>query len=232
MQHTIQKANCQGCGEPFESASATVEICGQSLTLRENFCPPCRDRKEAVATKFAHGQPAERPKWETICDPAYLGFDQDRLPAASQGFAKKVFEWQDGPKGIGLAGPSHIGKTFVITELFRRHYAYGKSVSMILATDFAFTMGDPDQSLRRKMLSECLSVDLLFLDDIAKPKMTDRVEADLFHVIEKRKRSLKPMFVTLNGSGATLSTMLSSEGGNAIVNRLRYDVCEFIRIDT
>jgi DNA replication protein DnaC len=232
MEQTIETATCRDCGASFPAAVATMQILGSSLTLRENYCPSCITQKEANLAAFTKGErPASRPRWTEICDAAYLGFEMDLLPAESQRFARKVFEWQDSPRGIGLAGPSRIGKTFVLTELFRRHYEYGKSVLMILATDFAYTMGDPDQTQRRRMIDQCLAADLLFIDDIAKPKMTDRVEADLFRVIEKRKRNLKPVFVTLNGSGKTLAEMLSAEGGNALVNRLRHDVCEFVRID-
>lgn len=221
---------CRECGAPFEAATATLPIDGRNFTLDQLVCDPCVEAYDN--RNQGRSQSHDRKAWSEICDGAYLGFDIHRLPDASRGFASRVFEWQESPRGIGLAGPSRLGKTFVLTELFRRHYECGKTVKMVLGTEFAYVMGSPDQDERRKMIAECISTDMLFIDDIAKPKMTDRVEADLFHVLEKRKRNLKPVFVTLNGDGKTLALMLSSEGGNALVNRLRHDVCEFIRIDT
>lgn len=227
---TAEILNCLDCRREFESYSQRFDLLGASIILRENYCEDCR-RAWEVKMASSSVSAADKPKWESVCDAAYLGFDMERLPESSRRFASRVFSWQFGPRGIGLAGTSRIGKTFVMTELFRRWHEHGKRVKMVLATDFAYAMGDPDQSVRRRMIDECIAADMLYLDDVAKPKMTDRVEADLFHVLEKRKRNLRPVFATLNGNGKTLEAMLSEEGGNAIVNRLRLDVCEFISVN-
>jgi hypothetical protein len=227
---TMTTRPCRECGRSFEAASASFIFQSKSCHLEQHVCDDC---VEAYDKRIAdpQRQGSARAPWESICDAAYLGFDLTRLPETSRGFAAKVFAWQDGAKGIGLAGPSRIGKTFIVTELFRRHYEYGKSVKMVLGTEFAYACGSPDGDERRRMIDSCIAVEMLFIDDIAKPKMTDRVEADLFHVLERRKRTLRPVFVTLNGNGQTLAAMLSSEGANALVNRLRHDVCEFMRLD-
>jgi hypothetical protein len=83
---------------------------------------------------------------------------------------------------------------------------------------------------RREMIAKCLHVDCLFLDDIGNCRYTDRVEKDLFHVLENRKRNLKPVFCTINGKGADLVASLSEHTAIPIVNRLRHDVCEFYAI--
>lgn len=222
-------ALCRECRREFDSHSQSFDVVGVSIQLRENYCEDCRQGWEAKLSSSSLPD-RSRQKWESICDAAYLGFEMDKLPEPSRQFAAKVFEWQFGARGVGLAGESRIGKTFVITELFRRWHERGKRVKMVLATDFAYAMGDPDQTARRRMIDDCIDADMLFIDDIAKPKMTDRVETDLFHVLERRKRNLRPVFATLNGGGKTLAAMLSDEGGNAIVNRLRHDVCEFYAI--
>lgn len=229
MITTISRT-CLECGVTFDAASASFAIGGTTLQLDQSYCDPCVAANEKRLSVCAIKDRRREP-WAAVCDAAYLDFNMDRLPTTSQGFASKVLEWKDGPRGIGLAGPSRIGKTFVLTELFRRHYEYGKTVKMVLGTEFAYAMGSPDGSERRDMIDSCIAAEMLFIDDIAKPKMTDRVESDLFHVIEKRRRNLRPVFATLNGDGKTLAAMLSHEGGNAVVNRLRHDVCEFISID-
>lgn len=217
---------CQTCGTLFESSSFAGEIAGKRIELRELHCEPCRLRLE----RGSSDQKPERKGWEAICDAAYLGFDRSMLPESSRIASDSVLRWSYSPRGYGLAGESRRGKTFILTELCRRQWESGKSVKMTLATDFAYACGSPDGGERREMIESCIAADILFLDDIAKPKMTDRVEADLFHVLERRKRNLRPVFATLNGNGNDLKAMLSEEGGNAIVNRLRHDVCEFIAI--
>lgn len=227
METKTEIIPCATCGTDFESTSTCAVIAGKRFELRQSHCDKCcEEHDRRFATKESI-----RESWSSICDAAYLDFDIAKLPANSMPLAARVFGWKFSPRGIGLAGESRIGKTFILTELCRRQHEEGKSVKMVLATEFAYACGSPDQSERRGMIESCIKADILFIDDIAKPKMTDRVEADLFHVLERRRRNNLPVFATLNGSGKDLAAMLSEEGGNAIVNRLRHDVCEFIPVN-
>lgn len=225
---TISLANCKGCGTSFESASASFTIAGRSVTIRESYCPTCQAEKEADLTE-PEKAPLRKP-WSEICPLAYQGFDFGRLPDLSRGTATQVFEWKESPRGIGLIGESRRGKTFVIHELMRRLYESRKSVRLESGTGFAYAVGSPEQSERRRVIDSCIRVDCLLIDDLDKMKLTDRVEADLFHVIEERRRAQRPMFVTLNAKGATLETMMSENAAKPIINRLREDVCRFFAI--
>ena len=106
----------------------------------------------------------------------------------------------------------------------------GDSVHMPTAAEFAYSVGSGHDGDRREMISKSIKVDLLFIDDIGNVKFTDRVEKDLFHVLETRKRNLLPVFCTINGKGADLAANLSEHSAAPIINRLRHDVCEFIAI--
>jgi len=68
------------------------------------------------------------------------------------------------------------------------------------------------------------------IDDIGNARYTDRVEKDLFHVLESRRRFLRPVFVSVNGKGSDLEASLSEHTARPIVNRLRHDVCDFYSI--
>lgn len=222
----IERA-CRDCGQLFDAEELTASLMGQEFKLAVVRCEHClREYEQAREDQ----EETREQKWNKLCDPIYRDFDMMKLPEESRQLANRVFHWQFGPRGIGLAGPSRIGKTFIITELFNRWHESGKSVKMLLATDLALAVGSVEDRRRERMIDECVGVDMLFIDDLAKAKMTERVETDLFHIIEQRRRKMRPVFATLNGSGKTLASMLSEEGGNALVNRLRYDVCEFLRI--
>ncbi|MEN8716327.1 MAG: ATP-binding protein [Verrucomicrobiales bacterium] len=127
-------------------------------------------------------------------------------------------------------GHSKAGKTWLMFELQRRWHEHGAKVCATSGTEFAYVCGDPDQAARRDLIERMIKADLLFIDDLGKEKMTDRVEADLFHVIEQRRRFQKPVFVTVNSDGTALASRMSDDGGAPIINRLREDVCEFIRV--
>lgn len=222
---------CRRCGTEFPAMSAEFAIGGKSLTIGQVYCDPCQIVKEDELDAQSRGSVAvARPAWEEICPAAYQGFDLPSLPLKSQRTAWRAFEWQPGPKGVGLIGDSRAGKTFIMHELARRIYLDGGKIKLTSGTEFAYACGSSEAGERRAMIGSCISTPHLFLDDIDKMKMTDRVESDFYHVIEQRRRALKPVFVTLNASGAELERMMSATGGSPIVNRLRHDVCEFMAV--
>lgn len=229
-QITTNRANCRKCGTPFESTSATFAMGESVISLRQSYCDPCQQTKEAQIQAQARGSDAPPVKWTEICPAAYQGFDMNRLPKESRSVAFSILNWQRSEKGVGMIGDSRAGKTFIMHELARSIFEGGGKIKLTSGTEFAYACGSSEAGERRAMIDSCISVAHLFLDDIDKMKMTDRVESDFYHVIEQRRRALKPVFVTLNASGAELERMMSGNGGSPIVNRLRHDVCEFYAI--
>lgn len=211
--------------------SADFTIGGKAFTIGQSLCDPCQSAKEEeLETQSRGSHAAGRPAWEEICPEAYRGFKMEKLPVDSRHVAFKALEWQWNPKGVGLIGDSRAGKTFIMHELARRIYVEGGKIKLTSGTEFAYACGSSEAGERRAMIDSCISVSHLFLDDIDKMKMTDRVESDFYHVIEQRRRAMKPVFVTLNASGAELTQKMSANGGDPIVNRLRHDVCEFYAV--
>lgn len=221
---------CKTCQNPFESSAVSFAIAGVTVSLSQSICDPCQHEYEADLARQSRGSIMTASKWEDICPPCYRGFDLELLPESSKAIARKALGWEDSAKGVGLVGPSRSGKTFILFELMRRLHGKGCRVKATSGTDFAYACGSPDQDERRKMIDGCINAELLYLDDIDKMRMTDRVESDFYRVIEERRRWLKPVFVTLNATGKDLAGMLSATGGTPIVNRLRHDVCEFYAI--
>jgi DNA replication protein DnaC len=223
---------CASCGTSFEAFAASFQVAGKTFPLPPQLhCDQCCADYDALLAKASGPRPAsDRAKWETIAPKAYQGFLPSMLPESSLHACDAVLRWSPSPRGYGLSGASRSGKTFILTELMRRRYELGDSVHMPTASEFAYSVGSGHDGDRREMIAKCLRVDLLFIDDIGNCRYTDRVEKDLFHVLETRKRNLLPVFCTVNGKGADLAATLSEHSAVPIVNRLRHDVCEFIAI--
>ena len=72
------------------------------------------------------------------------------------------------------------------------------------------------------------SVDVVFFDDLGKAKMTDRVEAELFALFERRAANMKPTIVTTNLAGRDWRALFSKEKSDPFLRRLR-EFCEAVK---
>jgi len=227
-QETTKLVNCAGCNAEFMAAFVSASLLSYDIGFSERHCQNCRERAE----KRSEGQGEHTKKsrdWDDICPPCYQNFDIDALPEKSRPVAHEVLKWEYGPKGIGLIGPSRGGKTFILSALVGRLYEEGKSVHIPTSVEFAYAVGSTGDS-REKMIEKCKSVDILYIDDIGKEKITERVESDLYMIIEHRRRYFRPMFTTVNSTGDELAAKMSDDGGNPIINRLKMDLCEFVTV--
>ena len=68
-------------------------------------------------------------------------------------------------------------------------------------------------------------MDVLYLDDLDKAKFTERIEAEIYHVINSRTENGKPILATVNTQGDALADLMSDNRGWPIVRRLR-DYCK------
>jgi DNA replication protein DnaC len=230
----MESKSCITCGAEFEAIGGTFTVGGRIYQLPPQLnCDACCAAYDAkIQSLSTSRQIANRTPWASLCPASYQGFTVSLLPEAARCVAGVVLLWSPSPRGIGLSGASRSGKTFILTELMRLRYEAGDSVHMPTAGEFAYAVGSGHDGDRREMIGKCLSADCLFVDDIGNARYTDRVEKDLFHVLETRKRNLKPVFCTVNGKGADLEASLSEHTARPIVNRLRHDVCQFYSIQS
>ena len=68
---------------------------------------------------------------------------------------------------------------------------------------------------------------LVVFDDFGKNRMSDRVEAEIFGVIERRMSHELPIIISTNDTGQSLESRLSPDRGAPLVRRLR-ECCESI----
>ncbi len=189
------------------------------------ICDDCEIRAQAEVARnhYVAAEQQQSSAWLRLCPPLYQDTDLTRLPDELR---TVIANWSYGPRGLGIFGTVGKGKTRACFKILERCHDSGFSCHALTATRFAMASADQyaDDSARRsrarEALEKCSDVDLLFLDDLGKNKFTERVELDLFDVLEHRTSHLRPTLWTANATGVALTAMLSPDRGAPIMRRL------------
>lgn len=232
-------ALCRDCGESF-----TYPVPESPVALRlleavgaPTRCAECDDvarqieRQETADREFTERCQRQGAAWDALCPPLYRATDPARLPgdlmAAADG-------WTFGPRGLGFIGPSGKCKTRVMMRLCHRlAHEHGKRIAYLTAAEFshrvsrlaADKMADLDA-----FLEGLCKASVFFLDDFGKGRLTDRVESELYHVVETRTAQLRPILFTGNGTRASLAALMSLDRGEPILRRLE-EFCDVEAVD-
>ena len=216
---------CKKCGdevvlEELKTPSADALFAMSIIRMQEKFiergtCDNCNKEESQNSSNLSR-----LSQWGKICPLLYRDTDVSRL---DNSVVEKANSWIFSEKGFGLVGESGKGKTRAIFHRLKREHLNGKSIHYQTGPKFARRLADPTKS--RIEIDDCIYADILFLDDLDKAKFTERVEADLIHVIEERNKRLKPIIFAVNASGKQLSEMFSDNRSEPILRRLR-EFCE------
>lgn len=234
--------NCARCGE--EHYGPVFECMGREFLL-DFLCPKCDDEvereelaREAQARASKGRQSitdaeAGQSQWRNQVCPfqRFHHIERSKLPAAALPHWDGVMAWcpEDYDTGLVLVGPSETGKSMLIHALAEKLFLSGAGVFVTYMAAFARTVGSHRTTEREELLDRCVSSPVLVLDDIDKAKLTDRVETDLFYVIDTRERYERPMLGTLNADPAQLGAMMGENRGMPLLNRLKRN-CQFVKI--
>ena len=214
----VSSATCPECG-----AKHTIPLVrlpsGRILDAAD--CPDCE--RKAEAREQAERERAEAAalaeKWRALCPPAYQETDPARLP---QEQLEAVLGWQYGPEGLLLIGPTGAGKTRCAYLLLKRLLDEGRRIVAFDCVRFGHDCARRFRDGSGEDWSDGLAkVDLVFFDDLGKGRFTERVEAELFAVVERRLANKLPCIVTTNMTGRSLVAKASHERGEPLVRRLR-----------
>ncbi len=221
------KSTCQTCKQPFEFEPVL------GFNFQPKSCPACAEANESKVLKEEQDQKnaAKQAKlgerWLRICPPLYRETDVTKLNLDR---LNAVMKWEFGPKGLIVLGATGLQKTRCIYQLLSRlHFTEGRSVIALASHDFsrecAVRFGNNEGE---EWISRLLAADVVFFDDLGKFKFTERIESELFGVIEGRIANLKPILATTNFKGEDFAQKMSEDRGLPILRRLR-EFCDTVR---
>lgn len=153
-----------------------------------------------------------------ICPPIFQKTDPAKLHAD----AKALLDYPYSPMGLIIVGDSGTQKTRTAWLIVNRWIAAGKrvacfdSLSFAHAVDRQFGNGDGPE-----WIEEVCSHDAVYFDDIDKCKLTEKVQTEMFGIIDKFVSNEKPIIVTSNTSGPAFEQRFSPNIGPAMRRRLR-----------
>ncbi len=204
---------CRGCGhvESRRVTKATQRYRGSYLSFECRKC--ASDRRLKLFQK--------------LCPAAYQQTDVNRLPPAQ--FAE-IMAWQYGPTGLLLSGEPRKGKTRCSWQLIHRLMVVDRREIRIKFFDCGGFADAIEQAFKdetkHEFVREVSTVPLVFMDDFGKNKFTERVEMELFNMIDRRTANLLPLIVTTNDTGESLAARMSDNRGAGMIGRLReYCTC-------
>lgn len=163
------------------------------------------------------------------CPPLFRMTVLERLPEKMRDVAKAWIP-NDERHSLLLHGTTGNGKTrtawWVANRLWSKSVSDGKPYDLVFKTmsnlTDDITSSFSEDRGHERLMSRLVKCDLLVMDDLGKEKMTARVCADLFAIVDQRANNLMPTLVTTNFNGSGLGQRFEDpEMGVAFVRRLR-----------
>lgn len=214
---------CQDCGQQFQSTPLVYN--GQVLAFAR-YCEACVERHDRAKASERDRREVARlaEAWERICPPLYRDTDPDRLECSPVARAA-ILEWQFGPRGLLVHGPARQGKTRLVYLLLHRlHFTERRKIAALTSNAFSHQVSvlfGEGGGKGEAFVDELTKVPVLFIDDIGKGRLTDRVESEFFHVIETRTAHLRPTILTTNLTAQGLRSMWSADRAEPLLGRFQ-----------
>lgn len=219
---------CDTCGKIY----IALTLNGKLWTTGN--CIPCSDKIIELEKDHEMKGNLEKRKqnFSKLCPESYKSFKKELLPKPS--CYEKVLEWDySTKKGLIMIGDSGLGKTRCAWQLMKRLYVLEwiefKAITELQFSHEVANFGKSD-NLAAWMNKLC-TCKVLFIDDLGKSVMTERVTSELFYVLEERTKHKRPTIITMQIEASNLYQKFSSRSGKeiaeAILNRLKAH-CEII----
>lgn len=160
-------------------------------------------------------------QWKSLCPTAFQATVKEKLPPSALAIINKVMAWKHGPEGLFITGPARLGKTRLFYLLLEKLFVEDGLTNMEFTSASRFALecnqrfGDHTGAEWMDRLHTC---SLFAIDDLGKGRLTDRVENELFGILDYRSSWNLPVIATSN----TLSkASFSHDLSEPILGRLR-----------
>lgn len=220
-----RRFRCRICHVQFPYDQSETVLFGCQIT--PNICDPCKIAQDALEVERA--VKTREDVFRSLCPPLYFKTEASH-PDMPQSKLAKVMAWQYGPRGLVGHGLTRKGKSRCFWLLVKRLVLEGRSVMAMTAGEFARQCAQAHGTGAQEAgewFTSLMEVDVLFIDDLGKFKLTERVESDLFDLFEQRAAYLRPILCTTNAVGEVLEKMMSPDRGAPLVARIR-EFCESV----
>lgn len=128
-------------------------------------------------------------------------------------------------QSVLLHGVTGTGKTRCAWAMFNKgwlhHYPKYSEFLTMRKLEQKIEQGFANQT-HGDVIERLTSCSLLVIDDLGKERLTQRMETDLFSIIDERTSNKRPTIITTNYNGSGLSDRFNNgETGTAIIRRLK-----------
>ena len=220
-------SECRGCKGP---ATPVWDVAARKVISTYRVCRPCAESGKATwhsfpfdfirifdekGLVFAETHPQMPSAYRDTCI--------DKLPSERM---RKAFNWAPGEKhSLLLHGTTGCGKTRVAWSVFNRlwleSFPLDAQFLPMRKVDGLIEKGFDDRD-HGGVIDYLIEVPLLVLDDLGKERMTQRLESDLFAIIDERTANNRVTIITTNYTSQGLQERFSNaETGPAFIRRLK-----------
>lgn len=207
-----KEKNCVDCLKPF-----TVPVYG--VSSYEIRCAEClKGKDDKVAAMVAE---ASEREWAKKCPAHFQETQIDKLPCQEE--VRRALDWKYGNIGLLLHGPTGTGKSRTAWLVLRNMHTKRRQfmvLNSLAGLDYASRYSQSAEVVGR-WVNELIETDVLFMDDVFKNKFTDSFEGVVFSIVDRRTENGKPIILTANDTGDTLSGRMTEDRGEPLVRRLR-----------
>lgn len=219
---------CEDCGKEYTALTWESKLwtTGRCIPCSDIYCSNQKDEEIRGATE------KRKIRFNEMCPVQYQDFKRDLLP--NKNAYDEVISWNYGKRGLLLMGDSQKGKTRCAWRLMSRLYMIDwiafQGITELQFSHEVAKFGKSDALTA--WIKDLCNIKVLFIDDLGKCVMTERVVSELFYLLEERMSNNRPIICTMQINPEAFVAKLSSRSGHemaeAIINRLTSN-CDIVR---
>jgi DNA replication protein DnaC len=214
----MSNPKCRDCGEH----SRIREYGEDQVPIFDVFCDACFKAWAKQSQEMYERFQPKPPKPETPMPDLFADTDPMRLGELGM----IAMHWLPSSKGLLIHGTTRKGKTrtawYIANRLWNENKFKNRYLFLTMFELEARLVASWGKESWDKTMLHMTHMPFLFLDDLGKEKMTDRMASCLFALVDQRTMHKRPTIITTNLTGDTLLERFhDKEVGNAFLARLK-----------